>query len=80
MSDAIVLLPCPFCGGRAKLVSSRGDSSIRNGQRFYWVTHESDDCPIMYDWGHGGRGMETGCYDTPSEASTAWNRRIKHHD
>jgi hypothetical protein len=68
------LLSCPFCGGPAEIKDARGDTSVRDGLPFYWVQHESADCPI-WNGEQDTPGMETGYFDTAEQAAEAWNRR-----
>jgi len=77
MSATDELLPCPFCGGKARLES---DYSSEAGVTLWNVWHECD--------GFEGRGSGFGSalspwFDTPwyedrDTAIAAWNRRADH--
>ena len=68
------LLPCPFCGGEARLESDY--TSERNETRWS-IWHECDG-PMGYSagYGHGiAPWFETPWYPEKSKAIAAWNRR-----
>lgn len=77
------LKPCPFCGGKARLVVCDSEGNIRDESYeadpysglSYAIVHGSDDCcgecPIstsdLLPW----------LYETREEAAAAWNRRAE---
>ena len=72
MSDELTLLPCPFCGGEAKLFDDK-----RQGGTIWHVYHFCDG-PIGYAHGYGHArttSIETPWFDTEEQAVEAWNRR-----
>lgn len=80
---AETLKPCPFCGGKARLVVCDSEGNIRDESYeadpysglSYAIVHGSDDCcgecPIstsdLLPW----------LYETREEAAAAWNRRAE---
>lgn len=74
------LLPCPFCGGSAKIAQCDDEGNVR-GEEYesnpwsglgYRIVHESDDCPIST--GEDGYNL---IYDSREEAISHWNRRAE---
>ncbi len=58
----VLLLPCPFCGGKASLFSfEQPDGSIT-----YEVDCENSDCEVS---------ACTAMHGTPEEAAAVWNKR-----
>lgn len=63
------LLPCPFCGGKAKMTSRQNREDF--GWCFdvdYWVYCETEGCFV-----------HMGMCETEEEAALAWNRRTPEH-
>lgn len=58
------LKPCPFCGGKAKLITHRNYAT--NGHADYYVECGTDGCTMCL----GGI-----CFGCAEEAIEAWNRR-----
>lgn len=58
------LLPCPFCGGEAKIVCVNTDRY----DDWYVYCPSEDDCPAS---------VETLMYETKEEAVAAWNTRAE---
>lgn len=56
------LKPCPFCGGKAKIVMTEDDTGECVGPFFFWIRCE--ECHL-----------ETGAKSSESEAIKEWNRR-----
>lgn len=78
MSKYKKLKPCPFCGGKSKIVQCDDEGNVR-GEEYesnpwsglgYRVVHESDDCPIST-----GEDAYNLIYDSREEAESHWNRR-----
>ena len=67
--DDTQLLPCPFCGGEAK-VTKGYPRLLRPSRNHYCV--ECFECGLQFghDCDYGGE------YATPEEAIEAWNRRV----
>ncbi len=57
------LKPCPFCGGKAELVTSQ---AFEWCDRYYYVRCASEECE-----------KRTHLYDRTHEAIEAWNRRAE---
>ena len=57
------MLPCPFCGGEAKLAALRSIDDLRIAERYYIVCL---DC-----------GAQTAMLATIAAAIAAWNCRIE---
>ena len=83
----IELKPCPFCGGKAKIVCCDDEGNIHYDPEYEkspWsglgsrITHsheENIDCPIAeYEVDEALIGVFI--YDTEQEAAEAWNRRV----
>ena len=56
---------CPFCGGKAVLITNICESTKYKG---YKVFHSQFGC--------GFRGLETPLKDTKEEAINTWNSRV----
>lgn len=68
----IELKPCPFCGGRIKIVTTQYGGI--GYQLYHDVTSDPTGiCPIARHEGEGEMGVWI--YDTRNEAIEAWNRR-----
>lgn len=81
------LLPCPFCGGEAKVgkycdmcsaqinFKCEKDTSPNAwcliGERVFWVEHK---CSVMNPDADGE--ISTACYASAIEAITDWNTRV----
>ena len=67
------LLPCPFCGGEAKL---HYDYSSESGD--WWIVDcLNDDCPMLSQRGAWDTvNVTTGWRKTEAEVIEAWNTRI----
>lgn len=65
------LLPCPICGGKAEIAEF--DPPLRRPARNHPYTVYCPGCELLFGWDvdYGGT------FDTPEEASAAWNRRYK---
>lgn len=77
------LLPCPFCGGEARIVVCDSEGNVHDESYevdpysglSYAIAHGSDDCcgecPVstsdLLPW----------LYETREEATAAWNRRLE---
>lgn len=55
------LKPCPFCGGKAEMVSD-----VFDGRQVWFVQCPWADCEVS---------VESFDRDTPQEAAELWNRR-----
>lgn len=73
------LLPCPFCGGEAKL-QDFDHLNTRNGKYVHeWAFWHY--CPPMgkhrnvYGQGTGAMTIESAYFETREDAIAAWNRR-----
>lgn len=64
------LLPCPFCGGEAK-ITKRYPALLRPSRNGYCVECYECDLQFGHDCDYGGQ------YATPEEAIEAWNRRVR---
>lgn len=64
-------LPCPFCGGEAKVIE---DSMLICGHRYWRIIHNSNDCPITDAFGIFRSSAK---YSTAEKAIAAWNRRAQ---
>jgi len=64
MMEQIKLLPCPFCGGKARLT--------RWLHGFWPVATHKGGCPI-----NDMVPPDCGFYITPEKAAAAWNMRHK---
>ncbi len=83
MADAYTLAPCPFCGGKVKLVVCDHEGNIHDDDYendpwsglSYAIDHDvnsNPDCPIAHDPSEFlGRYL----YDTREEAITTWNSK-----
>lgn len=69
LTDAGVLVPCPFCGGEAEVVAY-GPRLLRPSRNHVYSV-SCNECEMMFGWDvdYGGR------YDTEYEAMLAWNTR-----
>ena len=69
LTDAGVLVPCPFCGGEAEVVAY-GPRLLRPSRNHVYSV-SCNECELMFGWDvdYGGR------YDTENEAMLAWNTR-----
>ena len=69
LTDAGVLVPCPFCGGEAEVVAY-GPRLLRPSRNHVYSV-SCNECEMMSGWDvdYGGR------YDTEYEAMLAWNTR-----
>lgn len=63
MSKKIKLKPCPFCGGKARLLS---EMRFGKQKKVWFVVCGGIGCGVM---------PETIDADTPQEAAELWNRR-----
>ena len=75
----VELKPCPFCGGKAKIVCCEYNmSNIYQSGPEYRIIHsheENMNCPIaQYGIYDALIGVYT--YNTKQEAAEAWNRRV----
>lgn len=64
----LVVLPCPFCGGR-NIVVDEIDTVLGN----YHVAHYKIVCNAIDE--ESGCGASSGAFKKPSDALIAWNRR-----
>lgn len=62
------LLPCPFCGGKAKLVK-QSHALYFGGKLVRWKVSHACLC---------GTYISTKCCGTKTEAKRMWNRRADH--
>ena len=69
LTDAGVLVPCPFCGGSPDVVAY--DPRLLRPSRNHVYSVSCNECEMMFGWDidYGGR------YDTEYEAMLAWNTR-----
>ena len=69
LTDAGVLVPCPFCGGEAEVVAY-GPRLLRPSRNHVYSV-SCNECEMMFGWDvdYGGR------YDTEYEVMLAWNTR-----
>ena len=69
LTDAGVLVPCPFCGGEAEVVAY-GPRLLRPSRNHVYSV-SCNECEMMFGWDvdYGGR------YGTEYEAMLAWNTR-----
>lgn len=69
LTDAGVLLPCPFCGGEVSIVAY--DPRLYRPAMNHTYAIECCECGIMFGWDvdYGGR------FDTEEQARLAWNTR-----
>ena len=69
LTDAGVLLPCPFCRGEVSIVNY--DPRLYRPSRNHTYAIVCSECDIMFGWDidYGGR------FDTEEEARLAWNTR-----
>ena len=69
LTEAGVLVPCPFCGGEAEVVAY-GPRLLRPSRNHVYSV-SCNECEMMFGWDvdYGGR------YDTEYEAMLAWNTR-----
>ena len=69
--EDIVLKPCPFCGGRAKIAVWQGERQPRDlfdpPYETYCVECANPDCQVQ--------PMQMTDQSTPQLAADAWNRR-----
>ena len=65
------MLPCPFCGGEAKVIE---DSILICGHRYWRIIHNSNNCPITDAFGIFRSSAK---YSTAEKAIAAWNRRAQ---
>lgn len=82
----VELKPCPFCGGKAKIVCCDDEGNIEYDPEYekspwsglgYRITHshgENINCPIA-EYGVDEAFIGVFIYDTEQEAAEAWNRR-----
>lgn len=80
MSDKEKLLPCPFCGGKAKLKNNHicKDMSFGIIYNEIYVSCENCNCQtktILVDW-HCGETYEKEISQAEQEAIKTWNKRI----
>lgn len=80
------LKPCPFCGGRAKILVCDDEGNLHFeagyeenpwsglGFRIAHAYEENENCPIA-DYSTDGATLGVHIYDTRSDAIAAWNRR-----
>ena len=72
--EQITLKPCPFCGGKAKVLE--GTTSNIFGHLFYDYCVKCTDCSAFLGLYQVGDSAEFGLlYDTEKEAIEAWNTR-----
>ena len=69
LTEAGVLLPCPWCGGDADVVAY--DPRLLRPSRNHVYSVSCYECETMFGWDidYGGR------YDTEYEAMLTWNTR-----
>ena len=69
LTDAGVLIACPFCGGEVNIVVY--DPRLYRPSRNHTYAIACYECDIMFGWDidYGGR------FDTEDEARLAWNTR-----
>lgn len=70
LTDAGVLLGCPFCGGDPEIVTY--DPRLLRPSRNHVYSVSCNECEMMFGWDidYGGR------FDTEDEARLAWNTRV----
>ena len=72
-----MLLPCPFCGGEANLMS---DYSSEHDHTFWQVWHDcsTNPGPIRHTYGHAlGMEISTPWCASEDAAVALWNRRAE---
>jgi hypothetical protein len=85
MDNTIILKPCPFCGGVAKLSISDDEGNDRGAEYendpwsglSFKIQHAYEDnkgCPIA-GYEEDGASMGVRLYDSREEATQAWNKR-----
>ena len=69
LTEAGVLVPCPFCGGEAEVVAY-GPRLLRPSRNHVYSV-SCNECEMMFGWDidYGGR------YDTEYKVMLAWNTR-----
>ena len=69
LTEAGVLVPCPFCRGEAEVVAY-GPRLLRPSRNHVYSV-SCNECEMMFGWDvdYGGR------YDTEYEVMLAWNTR-----
>ena len=76
MSDETTLLPCPFCGGEAKIIESDYGMYLTG----YAVYCKGECHAKLGVSGRLGEAYEwTPYFDTEAEAIAAWNTRADYH-
>lgn len=83
-SQETVLLPCPFCGGKAEFKNELGWSDDepenweRENDRIVWgVFVKCSECCCIFGQGHmNSQECYEGIYGTLEEAASAWNHRF----
>lgn len=87
MSDAVILKPCPFCGGKATIAVNDREGNRRDEEYekdpwsglSYTIEHAHEansGCPIA-GYECDGAMMGVYLYDSREEAAEAWNSRIE---
>lgn len=67
------LLPCPFCGAKAK--AKRQDPYLPEQPRHWWTIECSHGTRYHHKRGTGCPVMPMACADTLAEATNNWNMR-----
>lgn len=84
--EMMIMEPCPFCGGSAKIVLCDDEGNLHDedyalrpysgvGFKIRHTHEENPQCPIARYEVDGGIVGGVYIYDTKEQAAEAWNRR-----